>query len=335
MNLMTPKSRSARLLHGAALGLGLAAVALVVGCGRMPEEPFWEPNADDSAGIKSVVEANKDLFRTDFAEGMMLVCDTVWPGTTLARFRREMRENPFKPRFRVNEMEHVFFTDSFDLEWRFVATLDTARMDTTCTVFFAETIPGVMKLRAFSRTRYLRDSVIGEDTLEFYDTLFTAVDSVIEKRIDAITSNGAVLKKEAGAWKLWKYAGGSRLWAPTPDDAPYLDRIYITNGPVEDTFLLRPDTLQHGVQRFYEKDELTTFRVGDSIRVRSLLTTVLDAKNLFYFDGARYEFKASDKIPLTQPGLYRLYTEQVPINVLYETGEYVGLVWSTLINVVE
>lgn len=336
MNLRTPKSGPVPLLREAVLGLGLLAAALYVGCGRTPEEPFWEPNADDTAGINAVVAANKTLFVTSFAETVLLQCDTQWPGTTLNRFRKEMRENPFKQRFRTNALQHVFFTESFDLDYRFVATLDTAKSDTTCTVFFAETIPGVVKLHAYKYTRFLRDSVIGTDTLKFYDTLLTDTSMVVEKQLYATTTDGCVLKKDGGQWKLWKRTGASRLYAPSPDDAPYLDRIFITNGTVEDTFMLRPDTLHHGVQRFYETGELPKFKVGDSIYVRSVMTSVLDAKNLFYFDGRRHEFRASDKIPLTRTGVFRLYAEQIPIEVLYETGGgYVGLLWGALINVAE
>jgi hypothetical protein len=159
---------------------------------------------------------------------------------------------------------------------------------------------------------------------------------VVEKTLSATTNDGCVLKREDGQWKLWKRAGGSRTYAPNPDDAPYLDRIFVTNGVKEDTFMLRPDTLHHGIQRFYADAEMPTFKVGDSIQVRSLMTTVLDAKNLFYFDGSRHEFKSSDKIALTKPGAFRLYAEQIPIAVLYETGgHYVGLVWGALVNVVE
>ncbi|MEO0081257.1 MAG: hypothetical protein ABIL25_03060 [candidate division WOR-3 bacterium] len=336
MNSRTPTSSPSLFSRMVAIGLGLFAAALYVGCGRMPEEPFWEPNAEDTTAIESIVQANKALFMTSFAEGSLAPLDTALSDTNKKRLKKEMTENPFKQRFRTNGLQHLFFTDSFDLEYRFVATLDTAKAETTCTVFMAETIPGLLRLHAYSYTRFLRDSVIGTDTLKFYDTVFSAIDTVIEKRLNATTLDGCVLKKEGGQWKLWKRGGASRLYAPTPDDAPYLDRIFITNGRKEDTFMLRPDTLHHGVQRFYADDELPTFTVGDSIYVRSLLTTVVDAKNLLYFDGERHEFKSSDKIALTRPGLFRLYVEQIPIDVLYEMGgTYVGLVWGAWIRVVE
>jgi len=336
MYLRTPKSSPGQLPRVAVFGLGLLAAVFYVGCGRMPEEPFWEPNAEDTAGITAAVQANEALFMTSFAEATLLETDTVWPGTTRVRFESEVRENPFKQRFRTNQLQHVFFTDSFELKYRFVATLDTTEAETTCTVFFAESIPGVLNLHAYSYTRFLRDSIIGDDTLKYYDTTFTDTSMVVEKPLYATTTDGCVLKKEAGQWSLWKMQGGSRFYAPTPDDAPYVPYMYITNGVIIDTFQLRPDTLQHGIQRFYATDEILTFTVGDSLWIGGLATTVLDAKNLIYFNGERHEFRSSDKIGLTTPGLFRLYVEQIPIAVLYETGgEYVALAWGAWIRVVE
>lgn len=337
MSQMTPDTRKALSVLAAVLGLGLAATVLFVGCGRMPEEPFWEPNAEDTAAIKAVIEANKDLFRTAFAETAFFSMDTALSDTNKKRLRREIKDNPYRPRFRVDSLQHIFFTDSYDLKYRFIATLDTAKAETTCTVYFAETIPGILKLHAYASTKFLKDTVIGGDTLKLYDTLFTADSWIIQKPLYATTTDGCVLKKQNGRWFLWKRAGASRTYGPSPDDAPYLDRIFLTNGRKEDTFMLRPDTLHRGVQRFYTDEELPTFSVGDSIYVRSLLTTVVDAKNFLHFDGRRYEFKATDKIYLSRPGVFRLYFEQIPINVLYEDprGRYVGLVWGALIRVVE
>ncbi len=324
-----------------AVGLGLALVALFVGCGTSPEVAFWEPDADDSAGIKAVVEANKAFFSSEFNELTMLKCDTLWPGTTLTRFRKEVRENPYKMRFRTDSIQHVFFSDSFELEYTYVANLDTARAETTATVTFAETIPGVLSLHGFKYTRFLGDTVIGEDTLPWYDTLFTDTSMYIEKPITATTLNGCVLKKSGGQWTLWKVAGGSRCWAPNPDDAPYLAYVYLTAknavGETTDyTMNLRPDSLGYGIQRLFTMEELPTFHVGDSLWSRGLATTVLDAANYLHFGTERHEFKSSDKVGLTQAGTYKVYMEQIPIEVLYEsTGEYTALVWGMPIRVIE
>jgi len=363
MKRSTPKPGHGRLLLVAVLGLGLLVTASHFGCGRIPPPGFWEPSAEDSTGLDNAIQAVKDVFTTSFNEMMFMEADTVMPGTTGTRLRAEIDENPFKQRFRVDSIEHVFFTDSFDLEYSFIATIDTLMevngaettyvQETTATVTMVESIPGVFRMHAFSYTRYLRDSLFfpspGETlTLQFYDTLFSDTSMVVEKNLYGTTTDGAVFKKTGGTWDLWKVGGGSRFYAPTPDDAPYLAYCYLTNGDQSDTIELRPDTLQSGIQRFYDmEDELPTYRVGDSIYCSSLATTVLDAANYLHFRGERYEWSSSDKIALTEPGVFRLYLEQIPIEVTYEAtgapfeqasemeGDYVAVVWGIQIKVEE
>jgi len=333
------------------------------GCGRVPPPGFWEPSPEDTVALDAAVQANKTMFQTSFNELKFLRCDTLMPGTTATRLESEIAENPFKQRFRVDSFEHRFFTDSFDLEYEFIATIDTLMevngaettyvQETTATVTLVESIPGVFRMHAYSYTRFLRDSLFfpspGETLrLQFYDTLFSDTALVVEKSLSGATTDGAVFKKAGGAWSLWKVAGGSRFYAPTPDDAPYLAYCYLTNGTREDTIQLRPDTLQQGIQRFYDiEDELPTYSVGDSLRIRALATTVLDAANYSYLNRERHEFRASDKIYLAEPGLHRLYFEQIPIEVLYEAsgkpfeqgaeneGQYVSVVWGIMFKVEE
>lgn len=363
MKLSTATSGSGRLAAATVLGLGLLLAAGWFGCGRVPPAGFWEPSAEDSAAIDAAVQAQKTMFKTSFNELGFLACDTVMPGTTRTRLQSEIAENPFKQRYRTDSLEHRFFTDSFDLEYSFIATIDTLMevngaettyvQETTATVTLVESIPGVLRMHAFRYTRFLRDTLFfpapGETLrLQFYDTLFSDTSMVVEKSLYGTTTDGAVLRKSAGAWSLWKVAGGSRFYAPSPDDAPYLAYLYLTNGEREDTIQLRPDTLQQGIQRFYDiEDELPVYRVGDSLWVRSIATTVLDAANYSYLDRERYEFKASDKIYLAEPGLHRLYFEQIPIEVLYEAsgkpfergdeveGQYRSVVWGMMLKVEE
>jgi hypothetical protein len=363
MKLSTAIPRCGLPKAAVVLGLGLLLAAGWFGCGRVPPPGFWEPDAADSTAIDAAVSANASLFETSFNELGFLHCDTVMPGTTGTRLRSEIAENPFKQRFRVDSMEHRFFSDSFELEYSFIATIDTLMevngaettyvQETTATVTLVESIPGVLRLHAYAYTRYLRDSLFfpspGETLrLQFYDTLFSDTSMVVEKSLYGTTTDGAVFKKSAGAWSLWKVAGGSRFYAPTPDDAPYLAYLYLSNGEVEDTIQLRPDTLQSGIQRFYDTEtELPVYQVGDSLRVRSIATTVLDAANYSYLDRVRHEFRASDKIFLAEPGIHRLYFEQIPIEVLYEAsgkpfeqgaeneGQYVSVVWGMMFKVEE
>ena len=122
--------------------------------------PFWEPDAEDTAAIEACISANRQFFASAFNELGWLAMDTVLPGTTAVRLRNEVRWNRFKQRFRCDQMQHLFLTDSFDLDYTFIAGLDSSRAETTCTVTLAESIPGKLRLHAYSYTRYLFDSLI-------------------------------------------------------------------------------------------------------------------------------------------------------------------------------
>jgi len=299
---------------------------------------MWEPTAEDTAGIGEVILGNREFFGSAFDERGMRAMDTVLPGTSAVRLRNEVRANPFKQRFRCDQMEHVFFSDSFDIEFAFIASLDSLRAETTCAVAIAETIPGRLSLHAYSYTRYLRESLVvispGETLrLPVYDSLFSDTSMMVEKRLAGTSTNGCVLRKAAGQWGLWKVAGGSRFFAPGPDDAPYISWLCLEGGGREDTVYLRPDTLQSGIQRFFAPEALPTYAVGDSLRVTGFAANDLDVAGYVCLDHTRYEL-APSSVPLTKPGLQRFFFELMPVPVLYEMdGDYVATVWGIAVNV--
>ena len=361
------KPSSTRLWRGrltaVVLGLGLLVSAGYFGCGRMPPEGFWEPSPEDSTALTAAVNSLKTMFESAFNEAEMLDCDTVMPGTTFTRLRAEIAENPFKQRFRYDGFQHVFFTDSFDLEFSFIATIDTLAevtgddtvwvQETTATVTVVESIPGRFDIHAFSYTKFLHDTLFfpspGETlVLQLYDSVFTAIDQVVAKTLSGSMSGGAVFKKVAGNWDLWKVSGGTRFYAPNSDDAPYLAFLDLAGPDTTVEITLRPDTNEYGIQRFYAPEELPTFHVGDSIYIPSLATTVLDAANYLYYNGGRHEWSSSDKVCVAgPPGVQRLFIVQIPIEVFFEidgdrlenspatSGDYVAVVWGIAINVVE
>jgi len=328
-----------RKLAGAAL-CALLTVA-IFGCGRTAPEGIWEPSKDDTAGIKAAVEANKAYFRTGLAELAMTMCDTVLPGTTRTILYGDIEGNPFKGRFRLDQIQHVFYTDSYDLEYTFIAGLDSLENETTCTVTMAETIPGMLRMHAWEKTDSLRESLIivpPSDTLRlpYYDSVLTLCDTVIEKAITGASIDGCVLKKKDGVWQLWKMAGGGRFYAPGPDDAPYILRFFLNsvNNRV-DTVNLRPDTLHYGIQRFFNlDDQLLTYTTSDWVKVAGLLTNQGDAYDFLYFNGQRYEFGDTVKFEGLAPGVYRLSLEHIPVQVLWEIdGDYSATVWGIPIRV--
>jgi hypothetical protein len=339
MNLWCVQSGRHRLrkLAGAALCVLLAAA--IFGCGRTAPEGFWEPTEDDTAGIKAAVEANKSLFRTGLAEMAMLMCDTALPGTTRTILVKELEGNRFKGRFRLDAMEHVL--DTHDFKYTFIAGLDTIDQETTCTVTMAETIPGKLRMHAWEKTEYLRDSVIivpPAETLRlpFYSDTMTACDDTIEKPIFGASIEGCVLKKVNGVWQLWKMAGGGRFYAPGLDDAPYILDFYLKSADNRvDTVNLRPDTTQYGIQRFFSvDDQLLTYAVGDWVRVTNLRTNQGDAFDYLYFNGRRYEFGDTVKFDSVSSGIHRLSLEHIPAIVLWETdGDYNATVWGIPIRI--
>ncbi len=331
-----------RKLAGAALCALLAAA--IFGCGRTAPEGFWEPTKDDTAGIKAAVEANKSFFRTGLSELAMTMCDTALPGTTRTILVKELEGNRFKGRFRLNALQHALDTAAYELEYTFIAGLDTLDQETTCTVTMAETIPGKLLMHAWEKTEYLRDSVIivpPAETLRlpFYSDTMTACDTTIEKPIAGASIEGCVLKKINGVWQLWKMAGGGRFYAPGPEDAPYILYFYLksANNRV-DTVNLRPDTTQYGIQRFFSvDDQLLTYAVGDWVVVTNLLTNQGDAFDYLYFNGRRYEFGDTVKFDSVGSGIHRLSLEHIPATVLWEvdaaTSPYNATVWGIPIRI--
>jgi hypothetical protein len=344
MSLCSFQSGRRRLRLIAAPVLGIALAAFFFGCGQTPPESFWEPSKDDSAAIDAVVEANKAYFKTNLAELAMTYCDSALPGSTLTIFRRELRGNPFKPRMRVDGFQHVFFADSYDLKYTFIANLDSAETETTCTVTLAETIPGLFKMHVYAHSDSLRESLFfpspGETLrLPFYDTVMTAVDTVIDKRIDGVSSDGCVLKKEGGQWRLWKMSGGNRFYAPGPEDAPYILYYWLQSRDRTDTVWLRPDTTHYGIQRFFSIDtndlELLSFDRSDFLKLSTILTNLgADAASYLYFDGKRFAASETIKLDSVSPGIHRLYVEHIPAALFWEVkGKYTATIWGIPIMV--
>lgn len=345
-----------RALAGATLGALLAVT--IFGCGRTAPEAFWEPGKDDSAGIKQVFEANKAYFRTGLAELAMTVADTTLPETTWKVLPKLLTGDPFRARFRLNGLQHVLYTDSYDLKYTFIANLnldsimeiDTLKKpaettwvppssETTCTVTMAETIPGKLLMHAWEKTQYLRDSVIIVPPAEtirlpLYSTTMMPCDTVIEKPLHGSSVEGCVLKKVDGTWQLWKIAGGGRFYAPDPNLAPTIFYAYLRSSRKDslttDTVALRPDTLHYGIQRFYSLDtadhQLLTYSPGDWFIMYAPTTNPGDAGDYLYFNGRRYGFNyalspaATDTIKLDAltPGIYRVSVEHIPATVLWE-----------------
>lgn len=169
-------SRSVRTRQAVSLlpVLGIALVALFIGCGTTPPEASWVPGASDTVAIDSVAAANRNLFTTGLVELALGAINTDLPGTADVLLHDELISNPFKQRFRADSMEHIF--DPYTLKHTFIAETNMDSLmrvsatgettwvppnsETTCTIAFAETIPGVLRFHAYQMTRFLRDTSI-------------------------------------------------------------------------------------------------------------------------------------------------------------------------------
>jgi hypothetical protein len=347
-----------RRLAGVAL-CALLAVAFS-GCGRTAPEDMWQPNKDDTAAIKTAVEANRGYFRTGLAELAMQMCDTVLPGTTRTILSKEIKGNRFKGRFRLDALQHDLDTATYGLKYTFIAGLNLDSLmridssknpmettwvepnsETTCTVTMAETIPGTLIMHAWEKTAYLRDSVIivpPAETLRlpFYSDTMTPCDTIIEKSFTGASIEGCVLKKVDGEWKLWKMAGGGRFYAPGLADAPQIVSLSLKSANDRlDSVFLRPDTTHYGIQRFYSVDyQLLTYAVGDWVKVSTPYTNQGNAYDYLYFNGKRYEFSDTVKFDSVGSGIYRLSLEHIPVTVLWEVdGDYNATVWGIPIRI--
>ncbi len=342
-----------RKLAGATLCLLLAAG--IFGCGRTAPENPWEPTSDDTAGIKALVEANKGLFRTGLAELAMTMCDTALPGTTRTILTKELQGNPYKSRFRTNELQHVLDTAASELKYTFIATLDTVTdsikhdttwVDTTytqavATVTLAETIPGTLLMHAWEKTNWRKDTPIVKSPTEtiwmpIYTTAMDSCDTIIEKPISGASIEGCVLKKVEGVWQLWKMAGGGRFYAPGLEDAPQIVVFSLKSANDRlDSVFMRPDTTHYGIQRFYSVDsQLLTYAVGDWVTVSTPYTNQGNAYDYLHFNGKRYELKDTVKFAAADTGIRRLSLEHIPVTVLWEIdGDYNATVWGIPIRI--
>jgi len=350
MSLWSVQGERHRLRKQAGAALCALLTAAIFGCGRTGPEGIWEPTKNDTDGIRAAVEANKGYFRTGLAELAMTLCDTALPGTTRTLLYGDLRGNRFKGRFRLDSLQHKIDTNSYDLEYTFIAGLDTLSQETTCTVTTAETIPGKLRMHAWEKTDSLRESLFfpspGETTrLPFYSDTFTPCNIVIEKDIAGASINGGVLKKVNGTWQLWKVAGGGRFYAPTPQDAPATETLRLVSGRQAtanrtDTVALRPDTLHYGIHGLFSVDsadnQLLTFSRGDWVKASNLTPRSADAFDYLYFNGQRYELKDTVRFDSAKvsPGIYRLSFEHIPAPVLWEVpGKYSATVWGIPIRV--
>ena len=139
--------------------------ALILSCGRLPPEKLWTGDRDDTVAVKQVVvDYNTGtwadfLTRVDFdttIDPLRFSKTRIFPGTEVASLEFKIKQAYWPSRLQI-----TLTSQQTDTNVNFV-------YDTTATVQLITTINGVARVGCDSVQNYLRDTVIGTDTLMLF-----------------------------------------------------------------------------------------------------------------------------------------------------------------------
>jgi len=297
----------------------LIAFALILSCGRLPPEKLWTGDNTDSANVKQEIEKyNKDewqgyLDRFDFTGTL----DTIKFQRTRIYPGEETRSLEFriKQAYYPSNLTIALTSRETDTNFTFV-------YDTTTTVELVTKIKGTVTIGCDSVHKYLKDTVIGFDTLMLFDPGWTHKELLCETIIrgDTVLADtimvqsqtirqrkfsGFITKQFEGqvwrslffepeqknaatrAWKLKKMNAGSTVRIPdSEDDAPYNYYSILKEKSTfnADTIYDRPDTLHYGIHRMYNfPDSFWSYGASqDSLEINTLLQILNPQDTSFY-----------------------------------------------------
>jgi hypothetical protein len=258
----------------------LAGVWLLAGCGKNPPAAIWTWSAGDSTEVHAAVSTWEAKLMSDFADQVDISEDISYiPDTTKKLLHKDMRENPYKQRWFPKTFSRVFSVDSMlDSVW--------TTKDTTVEVRLREVLTGVATITTDSvAVLRIPDTVIGGMHFQIFDTFFSPQETTVTVNVTAICDRELFLVSMAGDsidkvhrtnWVVKRISGAGRYYCPDQATAPYIGIMqFVTTAGRRDTFMLRPDTTQMGVQRLYSPDSLLSYTVGDSIQVVMSPTAIL------------------------------------------------------------
>lgn len=297
----------------------LITSALILSCGRLPPEKFWTGDNADSSNVKQEIEKyNKDewqgyLSRFDFigtVDTIKFQSTTIFPGDETRSLEFRIKQAYFPNRLTI-----TLDNPETDTNFTFV-------YDTTVTVDLVTKIKGTVMIGCDSVHKYLRDTIIGFDTLMYFDAGWTdkavlretiirgdtvLADTGLVKDPNATRFSGIITKQFDGQvwrslyfepeqknasprnWKLKKTSGGSTIRIPdSEDDAPYNYYTMLREkspGIAAETVYDRPDTLHYGIHRlYYFPDSIWTYGAGrDSLEIGALTKVLNPQDSTFYF----------------------------------------------------
>ncbi|MEO0074690.1 MAG: hypothetical protein ABIK31_01075 [candidate division WOR-3 bacterium] len=353
--------------------LTIVLTAFIIGCGTMPPEEYWTWTAQDSTQIHQIVNQYRPYFTIQFEKN-----DSFYPvnyiADTVARnIRLAVRTLWTKPHYWPGGITRTYQSTIID---SFIPVKDT-----TVTVKIREVVSGVLKIKAESSTvrlgdttigdqvyplysrsfvkanapyqfiRKITDSIVGNDTFFHYDTI-TGVntDTLIENPYEGFCERFMHFEYDDvnKTWYLSKITGGTRIFIPNYNDAPYLQLCSLATRNKAYGIWERPDTTtvrRYGIQRFYELDSIVTFAPGETLFVRA--TNFIPPLSLGFI---HYNQKRTDltitttattprttlPYPLEDPNQttwQQVYLEFTPWEAVCRRGNYNALIWVLPIRV--
>lgn len=301
------------------IGITLLGVIIFkfIGCGRLPPEKFWTGDESDSLRVKSVIAYydtapgwQNFLSQLDF-EGTL---DTIKLNRTRVFPTSEVSSLEFRIKQAYLPSRLAIELNSKKTDTNLIFTYDT-----TATVELITKIKGVARIGCDSVRRYLKDTIIGTDTLMLfdawtaksflrdsvirgetvlvYDTLALGKDSIVlVKGFEGRVWRSLYFEPEDKSssprvWQLKKISGGASVRIPdSEDDAPYIYYAFFREkGKVKtDTWYNRPDTIHYGISRLYPfPDSIWSYGVDkdtvDSLEIAALYTILNPSDTALYF----------------------------------------------------
>lgn len=318
----------------------------ILGCGRMPPEPHWTWTKEDSTAIQMVVNAWRDTFKTTFEDTIINISYYLEGDRDTLRkiLRRDMRSFWMIPHYWPRAFTH--YISNYQMVDSFIPVKDTTVM-----VRLTEKMTGKIKIYADSFTRYLRDTVIANNTYPVYASTFTysGGDSIVENDFKATSVRYLHFDKKNGNWQLKKITGGARIFSPSDQDyEPYLGLCTLRTATKSYPVFLRPDTLKYGIQRFYELDSIMNFPISDSntftVRLFPYEATATNYLGysprigliFLHHKGKRYDLRIPYATQLSLPftlGWNSVIIEIVPWERLFTRSGYNSFMWSLPIKI--
>lgn len=292
----------------------VVSVLVFSSCGRLPPEKFWTGDSQDSTSIKNLIVYYDTsaswrgfLSHYDF-EGTI---DTIRYSVTRVFPNSEVASLEFKIKqaYGPARLNIALTEKKTDTNIVFV-------YDTTATVELITKFKGVARIGCDSVRRYLKDTIIGNDTLMLfgawtkrqflrdsvirgetvwvYDSLVQGPDSIVlVKEFDGQVWRSLHFEPEdkkgsPRIWKLSRISGGASARIPdNEDDAPYNYRVIVKekNKVKADTILNRPDTIHYGIHRLYKfPDSVYSYgATQDSLEISQIYPILNPQDTALYF----------------------------------------------------